>query len=63
MLICGMGSIEEIGRLTLWEYGAAAYQWNVRQPQSPEPPPPTAEEYWADVEELRARNDPQIRIH
>lgn len=62
MLVIGGHSVEEIGRLTLWDYGAAMYEWAARQPERDEIKAPTADEYWADVEELKARNDPRIRL-
>lgn len=63
MLVVGGHSVEEIGRLTLWEYGAAMVEWGNRQPDYDEIAPPTADEYYADLEELRSRNDPRIRLH
>lgn len=61
MQAIGLGSIEEIGRLTLWEYGVAVGEWVRRN--SDDISPPSADEYYAEREALMARNDPSIRLH
>lgn len=63
MLVIGGHSVEEVKALTLWEYGAAMVEWAERQPDGQKVEPPTEDEYWDAFEELKARNDPRIRLH
>lgn len=53
----------EIDELTMWQYTGLLAEHNSRIDQSdPEMKPWTAEEYQAELEALRARDDPQIRV-